>query len=70
MATTRTPKPTRADLEAALTESTENLTYWRRQAVIRENPAAKADAAGLAVAWEYTAKARRAALREFQAKIK
>jgi len=66
----KTIAATAAELEAALKDATENLAYWKRQAVIRENPTAKAEAAGLAGAWEYTVKARRAALREHPAKSK
>ena len=53
---------TRQNAAAAVTEAVENANYWRRQSLLRIQPAAIAEAKGLASAWETTRKARQARL--------
>jgi hypothetical protein len=51
-----------AAARAAVKEAHENHQYWRRQAVVRDNESAKANAAGLRDAWRSTLAARTATL--------
>lgn len=45
-------------LPQPITEAMENLQYWRRQALIRQDSKARKEAAGLASAWQTTLAAR------------
>jgi hypothetical protein len=51
-----------ATLVEKVSEAQANVAYWRRQAVIRHNRDAIAEAKGLASAWESTLAARAAKL--------
>ena len=65
MATHRkTIESSAADLAAAVEEAQFNLAYYSRQAVIRTNPVASAEAKGLVAAWQTTLAARMAALHQ------
>lgn len=49
-------------LGAELKDASENLQYWKRQAFLRTDAKAKAEAAGLASAWKTTIAAKEAHL--------